>query len=94
MKIKVWKMIFIIEDDNYEEWLPKETFNQTELLGEKDWNKRLKQAIEDEQLNEGTMVEYNLRNLTDAQIKSMKVEEIVEIFEYDGYIIDYKMINI
>ena len=94
MKIKVWKMIFIIEDDNYEEWLPKETFRQTELLGEKDWNKRLKQAIEDEQLNEGTMVEYNLRDLTDAQIESMKAEEIVEIFEYDGYIIDYEYINI
>lgn len=87
-------MIFIIEDDNYEEWLTKETFNQTELLGEKDWNKRLKQAIEDEQLNEGTMVEYNLRNLTDTQIESMKAEEIVEIFEYDGYIIDYETINI
>ena len=87
-------MIFIIDDDNYEEWLPKETFRQTELLGEKDWIPRLKQAIQDEQLNGDTITEYNLSKLTDKELDVMTPEEIVEIFEYDGYIIDYEYINI
>jgi len=88
MKIKIWKMIYIVDDDNYEEWLPKETFYQTEVLGEKDLRKRLKQAIEDEQLNHSTIIEYDLFGITDNKIESMTAEQIVEIFEYDGYIID------
>ena len=94
MKVKVWKMIFIIDDDNYEEWLPRETVNQVELLGEKDWIPRLKQAIEDEQLNEDTIAEYNLSKLTDKELDVMTPEQIIEIFEYDGYYIDWQFINI
>lgn len=92
--MKVWKMIFIVDDDNYEEWLPKETFYQTELLGEKDWKTRLKQAVADEQLNNSTMVEYDLYDIADEKIETMTTEQIIEIFEFDGYMIDSQDINI
>lgn len=92
MNTKIWKMIFIIEDDNYEEWLPKETFRQTELLGEKDWKPRLIQAVQDEQLNEDTIEKYNLNNK--EVINSLTTNNIIEIFEYDGYIVDYKFVNV
>lgn len=92
MNTKVWKMIFIIEDDNYEEQLPKETFNQIELLGEKDWKPRLIQAVQDEQLTEDTIEKYNLNN--NEVIDSLTINNIIEIFEYDGYIVDYDFINV
>ena len=94
MKTKAWKMIFIVDENDTEEWRPKETYFQTEILGRRDWANRLKQAIADEQLNHSTMIEYSLNDITDDKIKAMSVNDIIAIFEYDGYIIDETTINV
>lgn len=94
MKTKVWKMLFIVDENDHEEWTPKETYYQTEVLGEKDWTARLKQAIADEQLNHSTMVEYDLLGITDDKTESMTAEQIIDIFEFDGYMIDESTIEI
>lgn len=91
MKIKVYKMYFFC-DDSAE--TPRYIFEQTDLYSEKGLKTRLKQAVIDEQLNDSTMIEYNLYDITDQAIDKMTTADIIEIFEFDGYDIQEQEIEI
>ena len=92
MKIKIYKLYFIIEDDNEEELRPKYIFEQTELLTESMLKTRLKQAIIDEQLNEDTLERFDLTRDTDPE--KFTTDEIVEIFEWDGYCVQENILDL
>ena len=85
MKTKVWKLYFFTGDS-------AETvgyiYDQIEILGERDLRERFKQAINDEQFNDGTFERFDLSN-PDV----FTCDEIAGIFAYDGYEITEQEIN-
>ena len=88
MKQKIWKLYFFDLDGHDTK---EDVFNQTEILSEKELHARFKQAINDEQFCGNTFDEYDLFT-KDAD--SFTTEEIVEIFDYDGYTIQQTFIEI
>ena len=81
--MKLYKLVYIGDEDSN-----LETFRQTEMMTEYGLKERLKQAIQDEQLCQDTMDVYDLDNTTDCH--KLTAEQIVEIFDYDGYEIDWQ----
>ena len=82
MKIRVWKMYFFC-DDSAE--TPRYIFDQVGLYTDKELRQRLKEAICDETFGQYATEKYDLDTLTDEQIDSMPIEDIVDIFDADGY---------
>lgn len=82
--MKLYKMVYIGDEDS-----PRETFRQTEVMTEYGLKERLRQAIIDEQLCEDTLDHYGLNINTDCQ--KFLPEEVAEIFDYDGYDIDWQL---
>lgn len=81
--MKLYKLVYIGDEDT-----PIETFRQTEVMTEYGIKERLRQAIIDEQLCPDTLDHYGLNRNTDCQ--KFLPEEVAEIFEYDGYEIDWQ----
>ena len=84
--MKLYKLVYIGDEDSN-----LETFRQTEVMTENGLRTRLKQAIQDEQLCQDTLELFDLDKNTDCH--KLTAEQIVEIFDYDGYEIDWQYDN-
>lgn len=79
--MKVWKLAYLDTTQSL-----YELYNNIEILTEQGLKDRLRQAIDEEQLNCATYDEFVLDNETDTN--AMATDTIVKIFKFDGYEID------
>lgn len=87
MKARIYKLYYIFPEDS-----KKTVFYQAGLYSEKELRERFKEAIEDEQLNGATIKFFELDKPQD--IDAMPIDLIADIFEYDGYEIEYQELEI
>ena len=76
--MRIWKLIYMDETES-----KYDTLRNLELLTDVSLKERFKQAIDNGQLCEETIEEYNLDSNKDYDI-----ETIVKVFKDDGYTIE------
>lgn len=87
-KIRVFRLYFFTGDSAE---TPEYIFNQVEILTDNGLKQRFKQAITDEQFNDGTIQRFNL---SESNAEQFNADEIAEIFAYDGYSIEQEYIQL
>ena len=87
-KIRVFRLYFFTGDSAE---TPEYIFNQVEILTDNGLKQRFKQAIMDEQFNDGTIQRFNL---SESNAEQFNADGIAEIFAYDGYSIEQEYIQL
>lgn len=76
--MKIYKIYYPNDDDS-----PAETYAQTSVLDESGLKEYFKQAIQDEIFNGNTINRFDL-----SKPEIFTADEIAQIYEYDGYLVD------
>ena len=87
MKLKIYKLIYLGDLNSVQ------TFHQIELFGEEGFRKRFVQAVEEGQICEDTITESAELSL-DTDWTTLPTEDMVEIFDADGYMVAVNEIDI
>jgi len=78
--MKIYKILYIDQENR------NRVFEEIEIYDEENMRRRFKESVLDEQLCDGTRIEYGLDENTD--FRNIPMEKILEIFESDGYSVE------
>lgn len=87
MKLKIYKLIYLDDLNSVQ------TFHEVELFGEQAFRKRFIQAVEEGQICEETITEGAELSI-DTDWTTLPTEDMVEIFDADGYMVGVDEIDI
>ena len=87
MKMKIYKLVYLDDLNSVQ------TFHSIELFGEHGFRKRFVQAVEEGQICEDTITESAELSL-DTDWTTLPTEDMVEIFDADGYMVAVDEIDI